>query len=44
LSNPPAPLENLCAHTWHVSTHQEDVPPTELRRRAKAYMKQMALG
>jgi PhnB protein len=26
-------------HLWHVSTHKEDVPPDELRRRAEAAMK-----
>jgi PhnB protein len=25
-------------HVWHVSTHKEDVPPDELRRRAEAFM------
>lgn len=27
-------------HLWHVSTHKEDVPPDELRRRAEAAMNQ----
>ena len=29
-------------HIWHVSTHKEDVPPDELRRRADAFMSKTA--
>lgn len=29
-------------HVWHISTHKEDVPPDELRRRAEAFMSQAA--
>jgi PhnB protein len=31
-------LEDPFGHTWHVSTHIEDVPPDELDRRAKKAM------
>ncbi|HLI11313.1 MAG TPA: VOC family protein [Alphaproteobacteria bacterium] len=26
-------------HVWHLSTHKEDVPPEELRKRAEAFMR-----
>src|SRR5271154_1298112 len=29
-------LTDPFGHVWHVSTHKEDVPPDELRRRAEA--------
>jgi len=29
-------------HSWHIATHQEDVPEAELRRRAEKAMKEMA--
>ena len=29
-------LEDPFGHTWHVTTHIEDVPPDELDRRARA--------
>jgi PhnB protein len=29
-------------HIWHLATHIEDVPPDELKRRADAFMKEMA--
>lgn len=29
-------------HVWHISTHKEDVPPDELRRRAEAFMQTSA--
>ena len=31
-------FEDPFGHTWHLSTHIEDVPPDELGRRAKAAM------
>jgi PhnB protein len=34
-------LEDPFGHTWHVSTHIEDVPPDELDRRAKKAMAEM---
>ena len=33
-------LEDPFGHTWHVSTHIEDVSPEELNRRAAAAMKE----
>ena len=33
-------FEDPFGHTWHLSTHIEDVPPDELDRRAKAAMKE----
>ena len=35
-------LTDPFGHIWHVSTHKEDVPPDELRRRAEAFMQQSA--
>lgn len=35
-------LEDPFGHTWHVSTHTEDVSEEELRRRSDEAMKQMA--
>ena len=35
-------LEDPFGHVWTISTHKEDVPPEELRRRAEALMKQQA--
>jgi PhnB protein len=32
-------IEDPFGHHWHVSTHIEDVPPDELKRRAAAAMK-----
>jgi PhnB protein len=32
-------IEDPFGHRWHVSTHQEDVPPDELARRAAAMAK-----
>ena len=32
-------LEDPFGHVWTTATHIEDVPPEELERRAKAYMK-----
>ncbi len=29
-------IEDPFGHTWHVSTHVEDVPPEELKKRAEA--------
>jgi PhnB protein len=31
-------FEDPFGHTWHISTHIEDVPPDELDRRAKKAM------
>lgn len=31
-------------HTWSVATHQEDVPPREMAKRAEAWAAQMASG
>ena len=33
-------IEDPDGHTWHISTHVEDVPPKELRRRAEEMAKQ----
>jgi PhnB protein len=33
-------LQDPFGHTWHLATHQEDVPPDELKKRADAFMKQ----
>ena len=32
-------IEDPLGHVWHVSTHQEDVPPDELKRRADQAMR-----
>ena len=32
-------IEDPFGHHWHVSTHQEDVPPDEMKRRAAAMAK-----
>jgi PhnB protein len=32
-------IEDPFGHRWHVATHQEDVPPAELARRASAMSK-----
>jgi PhnB protein len=37
-------LEDPFGHTWHVSTHKEDLSEPELRRRAEEAMKKMAAG
>jgi PhnB protein len=37
-------LEDPFGHTWHLSTHIEDVPPEELDRRAKKAMAEQAKG
>ena len=34
-----ASLEDPFGHQWHFATHVEDVPPDELAKRAKAFMK-----
>jgi PhnB protein len=34
-------IEDPFGHVWHVSTHVEDVPPDEMKRRAEEAMKQM---
>ena len=34
-------FEDPFGHTWHISTHVEDVPPDELDRRAKKAMEEM---
>ena len=34
-------FEDPFGHTWHLSTHIEDVPPDELDRRAKKAMAEM---
>ena len=31
-------------HMWSVSTHKEDVPPEEMKRREEAYRKKMEAG
>jgi PhnB protein len=33
-------FEDPYGHLWHVSTHKEDVPEAELKRRADEAMKQ----
>jgi len=33
-------IEDPFGHVWHVSTHKEDVPSDELKRRAKEAMQQ----
>jgi PhnB protein len=33
-------VEDPFGHVWHVSTHKEDVPPDELKRRAETAMGQ----
>lgn len=33
-------LQDPFGHVWTVSTHVEDVPPDEMRRRAEQYMQQ----
>jgi PhnB protein len=33
-------IEDPFGHVWHVSTHKEDVPPDELKRRAETAMRQ----
>jgi PhnB protein len=33
-------IEDPFGHTWHVSTHKEDVPPEELQRRVQNMMKE----
>jgi PhnB protein len=33
-------FEDPYGHVWHISTHKEDIPADELRRRADAAMKQ----
>ena len=33
-------IEDPDGHVWHISTHVEDVPPKELRRRAEEMAKQ----
>jgi PhnB protein len=35
-------FEDPFGHTWHISTHVEDVEPDELHRRAEASMKEPA--
>ncbi len=35
-------LEDPFGHTWHVSTHKEDLSETEMKRRGEEAMKQMA--
>jgi PhnB protein len=33
-------FEDPYGHKWTISTHKEDVPPDEMRRRSEAFMKQ----
>jgi PhnB protein len=33
-------LEDPFGHVWTISTHKEDLPPEEIRKRAEAFMKQ----
>ena len=35
-------VEDPFGHLWNISTHKEDVPPAELRRRGEEAMKKMA--
>jgi PhnB protein len=35
-------VEDPFGHTWSISTHKEDVPPEEMKKRAEAAMKQKA--
>jgi PhnB protein len=36
-------LKDPFGHVWTISTHIEDIPPDEMRRRAETFMKQQAL-
>ena len=35
-------VEDPFGHAWSISTHKEDVPPDEMKKRAEAVMKQKA--
>lgn len=35
-------LKDPFSHVWTISTHIEDIPPDEMRRRAEAFMKQQS--
>ena len=35
-------LKDPFGHVWTISTHIEDIPPDEMRRRAETFMKQQA--
>ena len=35
-------LKDPFGHVWTISTHIEDIPPDEMRRRAEAFMKHQA--
>ncbi|HVO13587.1 MAG TPA: VOC family protein [Alphaproteobacteria bacterium] len=37
-------LEDPFGHHWHVATHKEDVPPEEMARRHKKFIKEKGLG
>ena len=37
-------LEDPFGHQWHIATHVEDVPPSEMAKRAEAAMKQEGGG
>jgi PhnB protein len=37
-------LDDPFGHTWAVATHIEDVSPAEMKKRAKAFAKQMEAG
>jgi PhnB protein len=39
-----ATLEDPFGHVWTIATHIEDVPPTEIQKRAEAMMKQRKGG
>ena len=35
-------VDDPFGHAWSISTHKEDVPPDEMKKRAEAFMKQKA--
>ena len=37
-------IEDPFGHTWHISTHKEDVSPEELQRRVQKMMKERPQG
>jgi histidinol-phosphate/aromatic aminotransferase/cobyric acid decarboxylase-like protein/uncharacterized glyoxalase superfamily protein PhnB len=37
-------IEDPFGHVWTISTHKEDVPPEEMKKRAEAAMKQQGAG
>jgi PhnB protein len=37
-------LEDPFGHQWHIATHKEDVPPEEMERRHRKFLKDKGLG